>query len=790
MKNLLIFYTTICLFVSVVLLPGTSRGDELLPEQAAFCKEQLEAVVELFETRGTEAALTRLDEAYALAEQQFSDTHFFYRKVWWEAQTLSGHSNEEWGLQLYLYLLDRTHEKNPETAENIPANDYVLYGNISECLRDLGKAAQARSMIAKVEESQRKYRHLDNGCTSYPDLGPLFSFLPGVRKRNYPLFRKDAPTDTIYLNTDPNLIYYPYIYGIGYAARAALDTGDWIRAAELNDWFVNYVIEAIKAKHEMRHEICRCGLDALERQTRICLMHGHPEEAIRLYDELLEKIGDHADDLGENLVYDARLDRELVKIELGTIDTNAIAIADKADELIAADMYRSRMDKFLTRLSKARVYHALGQKTEAWEIVETQMRLADQDVNHYFRIAVLGTAIDFALADGAVRPELEEWLVLALDSERQMGNKFGELPLYEKYARFLMMKERFAEAEQILCEAVRLSKAMNLQERFETNRNLMAELTKQNTRPQEIAVAAPVAAPGEPAQNPSDENNEPAPANTSNAPATGGGTTALAGKVDVQPLESLTVAREGQPAYGRFYVYNPTSESRQGTLRISGPINTPNWQEKLWVIVGSSPDLPRTELESELTIPSGGCCVIDIAGLPKDEPARVECTWIAKDQAGPLSGRWEYQTDHSGKRTAVIDAHAYSSNPFYLIPIHHMIQRSTSDGTEVVDITVEASSPMRIEMYLAATGTLVSVDANGDGDFLDRGDYIGIDENGNNWPDFTFEDGQNLTSLVMYVKPIGNPATQALQELTIKRMENGVWQIDAVDVIASANDRQ
>ena len=88
---------------------------------------------------------------------------------------------------------------------------------------------------------------------------------------------------------------------------------------------------------------------------------------------------------------------------------------------------------------------------------------------------------------------------------------------------------------------------------------------------------------------------------------------------------------------------------------------------------------------------------------------------------------------------------------------------------------------MRIESYNAATGKLLSVDANGDGDFEDRGDLIVADDNRNSWPDLVFEQNQKLSSLVMYVQPC-EPTTADI-ELTIRIQVNGAWQTDAIDVI-------
>ena len=96
-------------------------------------------------------------------------------------------------------------------------------------------------------------------------------------------------------------------------------------------------------------------------------------------------------------------------------------------------------------------------------------------------------------------------------------------------------------------------------------------------------------------------------------------------------------------------------------------------------------------------------------------------------------------------------------------------------------MTVSASSPMRIEAYNGATGQLIYVDANGDGDFKDAGDLISSDANHNNWPDILFNAGDRMAALTLYVKSEADRDGE--QKLTIKLLEQGLWRIDAVDVI-------
>jgi len=767
------FIAILTLFVSTHIV----FGNKITKEQSQFCNQHFPAVVQLYKTQGNDAALKLLEKKYQLAEQQFSNTHFFFSKIWLEAQTLTGNRDEEWGLALYLFLLDREHRLHPKTITQIPGDDYLLYGNIIECYQDLGKIAQARTFVMRLEDSQRTQKGMDTRCSSYTDIGSIFSFLPDARKRNFPIYEHELSNRCREMSykTRMDYIYYSYIYGIGYAADSAESIGNWSHSAELSYWLIRYTDEYMKQNNYRKNEVGNHSLEESRRLARIAMMHGYPEEAVRLLNEIIAK-GEGYYHTKPIFVYRAKLDLILAKIAMGEKPEDALAVADKAAELAPTHFYYSRRTQtIMTILDKVRVYHAMGHAEEAWEIVNDLFAQTAKDVNPYLEILTVNAAIDLAVAEGCMHPELEGWLVRALDHERQMGNKFKELPLYEKYAQFLMAQGRFAEAEQIQLEAIRLSKAMNLPKRLETNLGVLASM--KNTQ-RENAVAT-VTHQETPLQK-TTEVSQPADENTTES------FQSILSAVDVQPRLSLSAALEGQAAYGRFYIHNPSTRPQQGELVLSGPIDQPKWQQEQWLTVGSSPEFSTTELRQAVTLNAGESCIVDITGLPSKDGSgtQVQCRWIPQgQQQSNILGHWKYQTSATGKRTAVIDAHEFQSNPFYLIPIHHMIQRCEIGNRQTVDISIEASVPMRIESYDAATGELLAIDANGDGDFLDKGDFISSDQNRNSWPDLTFEKDQRLASLVLYVKSLGNAPKEIEQELTVKLLINDEWQVDATDVI-------
>lgn len=767
-------------------------------EQRIFCKKQMEPVLELYHQGREEEALEELEQAYQRAEATYElvkrdRVHIFHRIIWWEAQVRSGRENQEWGCKLYEYLFIRDC-LNHGSISKISSNDFILFGNIIGCLDEIGKAAESRAWILKIEDSIGNDWGLNTtNMTCYADEGALFDFMPEARKRAFPLYRHQvAELKTCKCTSHP--IYYAYLYGIQHIANEALKAGDWARAAELYQWFLSYTDMYIEGeKNSKRGEVFKYSLCAIASIARICDLHGHPEEVLPMYEKAITQAKKYFGSKRSTLQI-ALIRYEATKVNLGTMTEESLAIADQAVAEISVNHYFSPSEVLEYKLLRARIYHALGRKADAWEMVNTLQEECTTNVNPYLWTYLLTTMIDLAIDDGATHPKLEDWLILALQTERLKGNKFGELPLYEKYAIFLTQHGRYTEAITIQQEAIRLAKSMNLLERTEKNLNTLNHLhnllPSKDTHTGENEPAVPetestvaILPPNSPTK---------AISTTETSMNMTRGITSTSSKkpsaIDIQPYQSTAIALADQPAYGRFYLFNPTAQTQHGLIRISGALDNVMWLQDTWISLGSSPELPSTEIEEPLSISAGAYCVIDITGTPDKSGKKTTITyeWIPDDaQQKTTTASWEYRSATNDQRTAVIDAHAIRENPFYLIPIHHMIQRHDVGETERVDLTVKASATMRIELYNAETGELIFIDANGDGDFQDAGDFIGVDKNRNNWPDITFEADQKRISLVMYIKPAAH-VKKIETELTINVLDHNEWRVDAVDLIKFA----
>ncbi len=770
MKFPLCFFAAILVFTQVLTAQTTSSRQ--LREN--FSKEHLGLVLKLYHEGKRAEALAQLDRSFRLAKDELGHSGFFYSEVWSEAQIRSGATDEEWGLDVFLYLLRRGHGNDARSTRRLSGREYLLGGNILSKLRSVGRITEAREVNLIQQNSLRVHERLDTANRPYKDLGPLYDFLPAARKREFPIMYKD-----VFPETPPGIfIDYPRMYAVQYTAFAVLDTGDWVRAAELHRWFTDYTAKYSITGKPRGEEVVRNALHCYGALASICLMHGHPEAAIAEYDAFLAKSRQDNYPIYGPDPLSAKLSKMIIQIDHGTLPDNTIEVALEAATRMEKFTYYSRLRKFKAWTGLARIYHATGDRKRAWGLLDELAAKAKDDVNPHYQIALLYPMIDLALKEGGTHPELEGWLIRLLQFERSMGNKFNELPLYEKYAKFLTLNGRLSEAVQILQEAIRLSVAMNIPSREKQNRDALRQL---------LSARGLLAGRNEGPEKAGSAKGSPSSSPGGNSPAKPAPAAEDTRQVDVQPLSSHAMIVPDSTAHGRFYVTNPSSLEKTGSLQVVGPIVSEDWDEANDLSIEVDAAAPVKTMTHRLTLSPGASCVVDIKGEGglKDIGTKVSCAWM--ELGKPVSdGIWIYQTSEIATRRAVIDAHAVKANPFYLVPIRHMIQRAGNDTErDRVDFKISASKPMRIEVYDQSGTKLICVDSNGDGDFQDKGDIIHRDLNGNQLPDITLEEGEGLASLVMYVGSGGSgpEVGKDPHEISISILEDGEWHLDAVDVI-------
>ena len=381
--------------------------------------------------------------------------------------------------------------------------------------------------------------------------------------------------------------------------------------------------------------------------------------------------------------------------------------------------------------------------------------------------------------------EVEPTLLGLLETARTGGIKREEIDLYRIYSDFLVASGRYEDALRIQNELLRLLRAFNVHPRIpealyglakiralmgqklsadealaEARENLgAAKLPAASVERIRAAISIPL---------PAAEKEDSAPPRS-----------------DLQPRSSLMVPLAGMPARGLFSLTNPSGAYESGKLTLAGPGLSSRHDAdagQFYVQLGTTGGQPR--LVQQLTLAPGSTVLVDLLlDTAKTATAqKVEISWQPNDGGAEQKAVWSTDKPEAGVSLAVTDASEYLDNPFYLIPVYHLIQYQ-DDFEQAVDFRVVASQPARVEMYDEGE-RLVFVDAEGDGAFAAAGDSIGQDMNRNGDPDLRLQASAKERRFMLFVRPHGKLEKDGLS-LDIQVKVQGEWRTYSTDRIVA-----
>ncbi len=332
---------------------------------------------------------------------------------------------------------------------------------------------------------------------------------------------------------------------------------------------------------------------------------------------------------------------------------------------------------------------------------------------------------------------------------RGVGGRREELGAYRIYARFLRLSGRIAEAKAVLSEGAGRLRAFTAPEqrrRFAEEWGAIAEV--------ERAKARPAGAGGAVRQTP-----------------TGAG--------DLQPLEIVSRARAGEATTARFAITNPTETTMEGTARVSGPVESAQWDEAslVWRVTLAE-GAPRSEARREVGL---GALEQARLVLSRREPTEAEPVEVSWTVAGETQTAW-WRVEPAvatGARAVARNDNLALGNAFYSVPLHHPLRarEGVSRGARM-DLRVSASAPCRIELVRASDGRVLAVDAQGDGSFRGAGDLLWEDWNRDGYPDVA-ADVDDESGLELHVFP--QDRAVAVTVRLEGRVGGGDWEVQTTD---------
>lgn len=249
----------------------------------------------------------------------------------------------------------------------------------------------------------------------------------------------------------------------------------------------------------------------------------------------------------------------------------------------------------------------------------------------------------------------------------------------------------------------------------------------------------------------------------------------------VQPLEVVSIAIPSEAARTRFIVANPTALSISGHFVLTGP-----GAGKHDGAVAFTASQPVSTLR-ELRTLAGGCesqVEVSLAAGAGADAARVEVAWENEGQPPGPATTWDVSWTASASRSVVLDASHIEADPFRSITLFHELAVPLEE-TVGIAFRLRSPVPLRFEYVNASGQEPVAIDANGNGDFNDPGDFHIRGSNGVTAAIFPTAGTKSVTAEVRIFSPDGNPlfVTGGTLVLEAEVYRDGRWIKEAEDTL-------
>jgi len=247
--------------------------------------------------------------------------------------------------------------------------------------------------------------------------------------------------------------------------------------------------------------------------------------------------------------------------------------------------------------------------------------------------------------------------------------------------------------------------------------------------------------------------------------------------LDLQPQTMRTDLRGAVAARSRFTLVNPNEWPVRSALVVRSDGFTTTWSAtEAGLVARLDPAPGGGESVQPVTLVAREELVIylettDAGG--KGGSATIQC--------GGSKSTWEFSPGAKTGSVEIVNESLANQSPFRAVSFYHEI-RGAVKTCAVANIRVHTSVPCRVEIVDEKSGTLLAIDAQGRGDFQNRGDAIYQDADGDGFPDVPV--AGNGTAIGLRVYPPDNAYAGDKQVVIIVSLqtEDG-WQPQAVDML-------
>ncbi|MFT6242569.1 MAG: TPR repeat protein [Akkermansiaceae bacterium] len=729
--------------------PGILARDAV----AAYRENGKAAMTALLDERFTELHIARPRHP-----ELFSENRPRYFRLFKEAQIGSGREDTRFAADLYGWLFENA-EKYPTSFSR-----FGIINNYITTLSQSGQRAKAKVLLNQMAEILA-LSGFDTNLDSHPE-NRCFEDFPLV---NSPVYQ------------EVNFFGLDHASFLTQLSNQALVEGRWKDALAQAHAHFNVVLHKCESDPSIKNQMVewRNRVVASRRgQASVFDLLQFHDRADKLHflnsdDEYSKSYGGRSRHTGK--VYLARN-----RILRGEVDEKLVNQLKDLVKMIARHKLLNQQSRFKAQHVLVLALFELGREEEAWSMLEELRKEGPHQL--MFNSLWVKQKLAAGKLDG-----LEDLLISQLRWVRGQGEKVSELQLHFLYADFLKASGRLDEAIRVQLEAVRLLKSFDLYTLLPGAQLDLADLyalvgnlgeAKSQRAKAEKILTGGRAFPDHLARKVRGHLSRklPAPGEDDEVPAL----------ADLQPKSQLCVPLEGFAAHGLFLLMNPARHRVKGQLQVTGVHRELTMEEggdSYRVVVDSSQGIPTTS-PLNFTLEAGEKVFLklstDKAGFTRKGELKIR--WIP--EKGPmLESVWTYEpAEADGVQKTVVDAGLYSHNPFYSIPIYHLIQ-SKVGFLNPVDLKITASHGARIEVY-DEKSQLVFVDQNGDGNLFDQGDLLVLDENSDGHGDLKVDRTDARSTLfLIQVTPKENLPDDGLTVHVRDRGPTGRWEEAARDLI-------
>lgn len=711
-----------------------AKNDNDVPKALKFLSEELDK-------RGNNAGLSK----------NLSDL------VWREAQVKSGRLDQDWAALLYDEIFKSTQRNRLYGEMN------AVTGNLLSTLGASGRHGRLTEVLDWWIERKQK----ENGLleiTAYRDLGPVFPFLPEIRKR-------DIPTDILYsqigsgTNTNRQDVDVEQKNGHVFAIYSEQlgQSGKWRESME---WVQQIRRWASLEDGKPRWQLIQPWFNSVESTARSLHWLGYTEEALAQVDIGL------AAPMQQSYHGRCNITLSLLRLELlMELKQAPEDLVDQASDLVKraeSNMHLSIHAHRNAKVLLAKTLFHQGRNTQA-------LRLLDE-LAASGHIHARNVRVEHWIAKGMLEG-VEPELLSLLKASRETGNKISECWLYEKYADFLEASGRLSEALKMRREVIRLcgsfdfytklpielAKLAVLLEKMgdlEGSKTAAAQaralLAKGNLAASRKSLAESFLTKLNSGKTVSETKPEKAPL------------------VDFQPERSMVIPIEGAAWTTLLTLANPSDKPEEGTLSARGMAMVFSREEATGdVTARPATDADQGKATLRLRLEPSNYQLIKItADKTFTKQGELALIWTPWSGENKIEANVAIESPEKGVSSSVIQAGNYRANPFYGVPVHlHYV--TTDEATKSSPLRFIASEKARVEVY-ALDGTPLSVDGQGNGSLRDKGDEL-----------FAASDGEgNLqlplknraASFMVLIYPNG-PLPEEGLTLNVEAFQGGAWTL-------------